>query len=425
MSNVIIVGAQWGDEGKGKIVDLLSAYVDLIIRFQGGNNAGHTIKVAGKQTILHLIPSGILHEGKICLIGNGVVCDPHVFLEEVDGLAKKGIDVSPARLKISKKCHMIMPYHRVLDAARESYKAGKKIGTTGRGIGPCYEDKVSRIGIRFGDLSNIALLREKIEHALLEKNVLIKHLYAGKTISSEEIYADCIQIKDRLLPYLADVSSEIQNAWAAGKSALFEGAQGTHLDIDHGTYPYVTSSNTVSSNAAAGSGVAFNKLDRIVGIVKAYTTRVGEGAFPTELKDETGEFMSKQGAEFGATTGRARRCGWLDIVLLRETIRLNGLTEIALTKLDVLKGLPKLKICTSYKYQNQNILYPPQEEGGLALVEPIYEEMDGFDADITACATWDSLPPLVQKYVQRIQDLLGVKITFVSVGPDRNQTISC
>lgn len=318
-----------------------------------------------------------------------------------------------------------MPYHRILDKARECNRKGKKIGTTGRGIGPCYEDKISRIGIRFGDLSNPALLREKIEHALCEKNILLKHLYSEKVISAEEIYSDCMKLRDRLLPYLTDVSGEIQSAWAAGKSVLFEGAQGTHLDIDHGTYPYVTSSNTISANAAIGGGIAFNKLDRIIGIVKAYTTRVGEGAFPTELKDDTGEYLRKQGFEFGATTGRPRRCGWLDMVLLRETIRLNGLSEIALTKLDVLKGLPKLKICTAYTYENQNIMYPPQEENALALVEPVYEEMDGFSEDITMCTTWDSLPESVKKYVQRIQEILGVDISFISVGPDRNQTILC
>lgn len=423
MSNVVIIGAQWGDEGKGKIVDLLSCEADVIVRFQGGNNAGHTIKVAGEQTILHLIPSGILHKGKSCLIGNGVVCDPEVFLTEIDKLAAKGVDVSPSRLKISKKTHMIMPYHKALDVARENFKAGKKIGTTGRGIGPCYEDKTSRVGVRAGDLSNPPLVREKIAAALAEKNTLLTHLYGGKALSADAVYDDFMRMAPRLLPYLTDVSSEIENAWAAGKHVLFEGAQGTHLDIDHGTYPFVTSSNTVSGNAAAGSGISPRALDSIVGIVKAYTTRVGSGPFPTELEDQTGEYMRAQGHEFGATTGRPRRCGWLDMVILRETIRLNGLTGIALTKLDVLQNLPSLKICTSYTYEGKNIQYPPQEEGGLDLVTPQYEEVPGFTEDITACATWESLPQTVQSYIHRIEELAGVPVTFISVGPERDQTI--
>lgn len=423
MSNVVIIGAQWGDEGKGKIVDLLSCEADVIVRFQGGNNAGHTIKVAGEQTILHLIPSGILHKGKSCLIGNGVVCDPEVFLTEIDKLAAKGVDVSPSRLKISKKTHMIMPYHKALDVARENFKAGKKIGTTGRGIGPCYEDKTSRVGVRAGDLSNPPLVREKIAAALAEKNTLLTHLYGGKALSADAVYDDFMRMAPRLLPYLTDVSSEIEDAWAAGKHVLFEGAQGTHLDIDHGTYPFVTSSNTVSGNAAAGSGISPRALDSIVGIVKAYTTRVGSGPFPTELEDQTGEYMRAQGHEFGATTGRPRRCGWLDMVILRETIRLNGLTGIALTKLDVLQNLPSLKICTSYTYEGKNIQYPPQEEGGLDLVTPQYEEVPGFTEDITACATWESLPQTVQSYIHRIEELAGVPVTFISVGPERDQTI--
>ncbi|MEG2171658.1 MAG: adenylosuccinate synthase [Desulfovibrionaceae bacterium] len=423
MSNVVIIGAQWGDEGKGKIVDLLSCEADVIVRFQGGNNAGHTIKVAGEQTILHLIPSGILHQGKSCLIGNGVVFDPEVFLMEIDKLSAKGVDVSPQRLKVSKKTHMIMPYHKAIDVAREGFKAGKKIGTTGRGIGPCYEDKVARIGIRAGDMSNPPLVREKIAAALVEKNTLLAHLYGGKSLSVDAVYDDFMRMTPRLLPYLTDVSTEIENAWADGKDVLFEGAQGTHLDIDHGTYPYVTSSNTVAGNAAAGSGISARALDCIVGIVKAYTTRVGSGPFPTELEDNTGEYMRAQGHEFGATTGRPRRCGWLDMVILRETIRLNGLTGIALTKLDVLQNLPTLKICTSYEYAGQKIQYPPQEEGGLDLVTPVYEEIPGFTEDITACATWESLPAPVRNYINRIEKLAGVPISFISVGPERDQTI--
>lgn len=423
MSNVVIIGAQWGDEGKGKLVDMLSQELDVIVRFQGGNNAGHTIKVGGEQTILHLIPSGILHKDKICLIGNGVVCDPEVFLMEVDKLAARQVDVSPARLKISKKTHLILAYHKALDIAREKYKAGNKIGTTGRGIGPCYEDKMARIGVRAGDLINPALVRAKIEAALPEKNALFTALYGEPALSVDAVYNELMALAPRLVPYLADVSTEIDKAWAKGQRVLFEGAQGTHLDIDHGTYPFVTSSNTVAGNAAAGSGASPRALDCIMGIVKAYTTRVGSGPFPTELEDATGEQLRKQGHEFGATTGRPRRCGWLDIVILRESIRLNGLTDIALTKLDVMQGLPSLKICTAYSYNGEKINFPPQEEGGLGEVTPIYEEMPGFTEDISACSSWDALPETVKKYILRIEELCGVPVTYVSLGPDRDQTI--
>ncbi len=424
MSNVVIVGAQWGDEGKGKIVDLLSRQLDIIVRFQGGNNAGHTIWVGNEKTVLHLIPSGILHEEKMCCIGNGVVCDPFILLKEIDKLAEKNIAITPKNLKISKKTHLILPYHKALDKAREAHKADKKIGTTGSGIGPCYEDKMSRVGIRAGDLVNPDLLRQKITTALEEKNALLQNLYKAETLNAEEIFNDMMEIAPRLVPHLADISSEIEDAWAAGKSVLFEGAQGIHLDIDHGTYPFVTSSNTVSACAASGSGVSPRKLDSIMGIVKAYTTRVGAGPFPTELHDENGEFLRAQGHEFGATTGRPRRCGWLDMVILRESIRLNGLTDIALTKLDVLKGLDTLHICTGYTYKGEVINYPPQEENALAEVSPIYESMPGFTEDITACTTWESLPENVRAYVKRIEELCQVKISLVSVGPERDQTIS-
>lgn len=311
MANTVIIGAQWGDEGKGKIVDMLSAQSRVIVRFQGGNNAGHTIKVRGEETILHLIPSGILHEGKICLIGNGVVLDPEVFLSEVDHLKARGIDVSPARLGISKKTHVIMPYHKSLDKAREAKRAGHKIGTTGRGIGPCYEDKAARVGLRAGDLTNPELVREKVRHALLEKNVLLRELYKYDTLDEAAVCDELLQLAPRLIPYLTDVESRIHEAAREGGDVLFEGAQGVHLDIDHGTYPFVTSSNTVAGNASAGSGVAPSRLDRIVGIVKAYTTRVGSGPFPTELLDDTGSYLRSNGHEFGATTAaRGAAAGW-------------------------------------------------------------------------------------------------------------------
>ncbi len=423
MANIVIIGAQWGDEGKGKIVDMLSAESDLIVRFQGGNNAGHTIKVDGKETILHLIPSGILHEGKTCLIGNGVVLDPEVFLKEVDALSAKGVDVSPARLGISPRTHLILPYHKAIDQAREAKRAGKKIGTTGRGIGPCYEDKVARIGVRAGDLAQPDLLREKVRFALLEKNVLLRELYKFDPVDENSVIESLLAQAARLTPYLTDVSAAIADAQARGQVVLFEGAQGIHLDIDHGTYPFVTSSNTVAGSAAAGSGTGPHALHRIVGIVKAYSTRVGSGPFPTELEDDTGSYLRAQGHEFGATTGRPRRCGWLDAVVLRETVRLNSLSEIALTKLDVLQGLPALQICVAYELDGKRLDYMPQGEGELARVRPVYEELPGFEQDISACTDFAQLPESVRRYVERIEELTGVRISMVSVGPDRQATI--
>lgn len=423
MANTVIIGAQWGDEGKGKIVDMLSAQSQVIVRFQGGNNAGHTIKVKGEETILHLIPSGILHDGKICLIGNGVVLDPAVFLGEVDHLAARGIDVVPARLGISKKTHLIMPYHKSLDKAREAKRAGHKIGTTGRGIGPCYEDKAARVGLRAGDLADPDLVREKVRHALLEKNVLLRDLYKFEPLDENAVCDELLGLAPRLLPYLTDVEARIHEAMLAGQSVLFEGAQGIHLDIDHGTYPFVTSSNTVAGNAAAGSGVAPGTLNRIVGIVKAYTTRVGSGPFPTELLDDTGSYLRTKGHEFGATTGRPRRCGWLDAVVLRETVRLNGLTDIALTKLDVLQNLPALQICVAYELDGKRLEYLPQEEGALGRVTPVYEELPGFEDDISGCTAFEELPGTVQGYIRRIEELSGVKVSMISVGADRRQTI--
>ncbi|MBO6171038.1 MAG: adenylosuccinate synthase [Desulfovibrio sp.] len=422
MANTVIIGAQWGDEGKGKIVDMLSARSRAIVRFQGGNNAGHTIKVQGQETILHLIPSGILHEGSICLVGNGVVLDPHVFLEETDQLAARGIDVSPARLGISKKTHLIMPYHKSLDKAREAKRAGRKIGTTGRGIGPCYEDKAARVGLRAGDLTEPDLVRAKVAHALEEKNILLR-AYNFEPFDAAAVSDELLALAPRLVPYLTEVEDRLQEVERQGGDILFEGAQGVHLDIDHGTYPFVTSSNTVAGNAAAGSGIAPSALTRVVGIVKAYTTRVGSGPFPTELLDDTGSYLRTEGHEFGATTGRPRRCGWLDAVVLRESARLNGLTDIALTKLDVLRNLPALQICVAYDYRGRRVEYPPQEEGGLGKVTPVYEELPGFEDDISGCAAYDDLPDTVRAYIRRIEELVGVRVSLVSVGPDRRQTI--
>ena len=423
MSNLVIVGSQWGDEGKGKLVDLLSAEAKYIVRFQGGNNAGHTVIVGGQKYILHLIPSGILHPGKICLIGNGVVMDPAVLCKEIDTLKDQGIDAGPQRLKISYKTQVIMPYHKALDIARENYKSpDDKIGTTGRGIGPCYEDKVARVGVRAADLMDEEVLRCKIERALVEKNALLTSLYNAPALTVDEVLAEIRPHAQRLRPYLTDVSSVLQAAESAGETIMFEGAQGTFLDVDHGTYPFVTSSNVVAGNAAVGAGVRPQALDRIIGIVKAYSTRVGAGPFPTELDDATGAYLQRQGAEVGATTGRSRRCGWLDMVLLREAARLNGFTELVLTKLDVLSGLDELKICTAYEYNGEKILYPPQVDNGLAQVTPVYETMPGWKEDISAAKCRGCLPVNARNYIARIEELLGVRVGLISIGPDREQT---
>ncbi|MDR1857147.1 MAG: adenylosuccinate synthase [Desulfovibrio sp.] len=423
MPTTVIIGAQWGDEGKGKIVDMLCEKSQVVVRFQGGSNAGHTIKTKDRETVLHLIPSGILHEGTWCLIGNGVVLEPEAFLKEVDDLAAQGIDTTTYRLAISKKTHLIMPYHKLLDRARELKRGGMRIGTTGRGIGPCYEDKAARIGLRAGDLDNPDLVREKVERALQEKNVLLRELYKFDPLDPETVSGELLALAPRIVPYVKPVEDYIEKAMEQGREILFEGAQGVLLDIDHGTYPFVTSSNTVSANAAAGSGMPPSSLDRIVGVVKAYTTRVGSGPFPTEQLDDTGTYLQTQGHEFGATTGRPRRCGWLDAVVLQHSVRLNGITEIALTKLDVLRNLPVLKICVAYELDGQRIERLPQEEGALQRVVPLYEEMPGFDQDIGDCTDFDALPRKVQDYVLRIEHLCGAKVSTVSVGADRSQTI--
>ncbi len=425
MANAVIVGAQWGDEGKGKIVDMLAAGSDVVVRFQGGNNAGHTIAVNGKTTILHTIPSGILHAEKLCLIGNGVVLDPFVFLEELDNLAESGVDISPRRLRISYKTHLILPYHVALDQAREESKAGGKIGTTGRGIGPCYEDKASRVGLRACDLLDPDLVREKVRAALVEKNVLLRQLYGRQPMDAGLVTDQIMGVADRITPYLTDVAGAVQEAVQIGRDVLWEGAQGIHLDLDHGTYPFVTSSNTVSGGASTGTGIGPHYLQQVIGIAKAYTTRVGSGPFPTELDDVTGDFLREQGHEFGATTGRPRRCGWLDAVVLRESARLCGLTQFAITKVDVLRNLPVLKICVDYRYKGHRIEYPPQGQNALAEVTPIYEEMPGFTEDISYCKNLEALPYNVRKYLSRLEALTQVRITYVSVGPDRDQTILC
>jgi len=423
-NNCIVVGAQWGDEGKGKIVDLLTEQADVIVRFQGGNNAGHTLVVGDKQVILHLIPSGVLHAGKKCLIGNGVVLDPEVFCKELDRLAESGVDVGPEDVKISNKTQLIMPYHREMDKLREMKKSGKdKIGTTGRGIGPAYEDKVARVGIRACDVLDEDFVQYKIAKSLSEKNVLFQHYFASETMSEQQVWEQVSSWTERIKPYLADVSWEIQKARQEGHNILFEGAQGVHLDIDHGTYPYVTSSNTVAANASTGSGAGLDLLDKVIAVVKAYTSRVGSGPFPTELTGDVGQYIQSQGSEYGATTGRERRCGWLDLVMLRESIRLIGAKEIALTKLDVLSGLNELKLCTSYIYKGSEIKYPPQIENALAYVEPVYKSFNGWSEDISRVGKWEDLPHAAKEYLRFIENELGVKVSLVSVGADRNSTL--
>jgi len=424
MANVAVVGTQWGDEGKGKIVDLYTSQADVVARFQGGNNAGHTLVVGGRKTILHLIPSGILHDDKICVIGNGVVFDPVVFIQELEELQAGGQLPPNTRLYISEKAHVIMPYHRSIDQAREARSSGKKIGTTGRGIGPAYEDKVARTGIRVGDLFDEELLREKLHRALEEKNFLLKNFFGAEPLSEEKIADEYLAFAQKIKPYVADTSLILDTEIKKGKKILFEGAQGCHLDIDHGTYPYVTSSNTASGNAACGSGIGPNAISNVVGIVKAYTTRVGEGPFPTELMDAIGEHIQKVGQEFGATTGRKRRCGWLDMVLVRHAVRVSGITKLAITKLDVLTGLDKLKICTGYRLGDQLITQgTPASLKDLAACVPVYEELDGWQEDITGALNMNDLPENARKYLKRMEELAGAKIVLVSVGAGREETI--
>jgi adenylosuccinate synthase len=424
MANVAVVGTQWGDEGKGKIVDLYAEEADIIARFQGGNNAGHTLVVRGRKTVLHLIPSGILHDHKICIIGNGVVVDPFVLIQEIEELQKGGLFPPNTKLYVSEKAHLIMPYHKRLDKAREANSTGKKIGTTGRGIGPAYEDKVARTGIRICDLYDEELLREKLRHSLEEKNFLLTGLFHEEPLSEEEITAQYLSYAQKLKPYIADTSLIIDTEMKKGKKILFEGAQGSHLDVDHGTYPYVTSSNTVAGNAACGSGVGPGAVNIVVGICKAYTTRVGEGPFPTELSCEIGRQIQKIGQEFGATTGRPRRCGWLDIVLVRQAVRTSGITGLAITKLDVLTGLDKIKICVGYKSKSGKFTHAvPASAGLLAQCRPVYEEFDGWQEDIARAQSITELPANARKYLQRLEELAGARINLVSVGAGREETI--
>ena len=423
MANVVVVGAQWGDEGKGKVVDIYTEYADDIVRYQGGNNAGHTLVVGSEKIVLHLIPSGILHEGKRCIIGNGVVLDPEVFIREITKLKESGRIKDDACLLLSESLHVIMPYHKRIDIAREAKSGDKKIGTTGRGIGPCYEDKIGRRGIRLMDLLNEEVFACKLKEFLVEKNFLLENLLGEAPCGFDEILAEYRGYAAILAKYVADTSLILAKDLKAGKKVLFEGAQGSLLDVDHGTYPYVTSSSTCAGGACTGSGVSPRDIHEIVGISKAYVTRVGSGPFPTELLDATGEQLRQTGGEFGATTGRPRRCGWFDAMVVRYSVRVNGLTGIALTKLDVLSDFDTIKVCTGYTYQGKSLETLPAALEVFENCQPVYEELPGWRTDITGVKSFEELPENARAYVRRLEELAGCQIVMVSVGPRRDQTI--
>lgn len=426
MANVIVVGAQWGDEGKGKIVDLLTQFADYVVRFQGGNNAGHTLVVDGKKYVFHLIPSGVLYPDKVCAIGNGVVVDLAVLLQEIEKMAEAGLKITSERLIISGNAHLIMPYHQQLDLARENRLAkDAKIGTTGRGIGPCYMDKVGRTGMKVGDLLDLGLFRDKLQAVVEEKNFMLTQLYRAQQVDGAAIADQFAGYAEQLAPFIGNVSVALDQAQKNGKHILFEGAQGTQLDIDHGTYPFVTSSNTVAGNACIGSGIGPAHIDEVIGILKAYTTRVGEGPFPTELPegDTIGDWLQSKGHEYGATTGRRRRCGWLDAVVANDAVRLNGLTGFAVTKLDVLSGLPRLNIATRYEVEGTSFPSMPCNIRQARLARPVYEELPGWEADLTGVRAYEDLPGEAKDYLKRVEDLTGVAPVIVSVGPDREETL--
>ncbi len=420
--NLVVMGAQWGDEGKGKLIDIVSRDTDITVRYQGGNNAGHTVVVGDKEYIFHLLPSAILHRGKVCVIGNGVVVDPLALLEEINALEKRGVSVTPRRLKISDRCHVVMPYHRVLDGLRET-KRKNKIGTTGRGIGPCYADKVTRCGIRMVDLLNPRVLRAKLEDNLREKNEVFQKVFDHKAYSFEGVYKEYLAYGKKLAPYICDTMLYLNRAIDKKKSILFEGAQGTFLDIDFGTYPFVTSSNSIVGGVCVGSGVAPTKIDKAIACVKAYTTRVGEGPFPTEFSTRLMEEIRKKGNEFGATTGRPRRCGWFDSVLVRYAVIVNGISDLAIMKLDVLDDLKKIKICTGYRYRGKLYKDFPTDFEVLSMAKPVYEEMDGWVMPTSGIRSYRQLPKNARNYIKRLEDLLKVGVKYISIGTKRDEII--
>ncbi|MCM8800517.1 MAG: adenylosuccinate synthase [Candidatus Omnitrophica bacterium] len=420
--NIVIVGTQWGDEGKGKIIDLLSGKVDYIVRYQGGSNAGHTVILNGREFIFHLIPSGILHKGKVCCIGNGVVVDPVVLFKEIHDLKNAGIKVDQARLKISSRAHVIFPYHKILDQLREKKKT-YRIGTTGRGIGPCYADKINRCGIRIADLLNPYVFKEKLKDNLKEKNEVFRKVYGHPGFSFNKIYTQYLNYARLISKYVCNTSLLLNQAIRKNKDILFEGAQGTFLDIDFGSYPFVTSSSATAGGACTGTGVSPLKIDKVIGVAKAYTTRVGEGPFPTEFSDSFSRYIRNKGSEFGATTGRPRRCGWFDCIMVKEAILINGISELAIMKLDVLDGLKKIKICIGYKYKNKVFRNFPEDPEVLRKAKPVYQELPGWKEDISKIRQYRDLPPSAKDYLLRLKDLLKTKISMVSVGSSREETI--
>lgn len=423
MSAFIVLGAQWGDEGKGKMTDYLAEEADVVVRFQGGNNAGHTVEVGDRQYKLHLIPSGILYDNKLNVIGNGVVVDPKALFEEIGYLEKEGVEVTPEKLIISDRAHLIMPYHRVLDVLKEKARGKNDIGTTGKGIGPCYTDKFERCGIRVCDLLHEDVFEEKLRENIRMKNEYITKVLVGEALDVEEILVQYKQYAEKIRPFVKDTSVKVYDSIKEDKTVLFEGAQGMLLDIDHGTYPYVTSSNTTAGGVSNGIGVGPNMITNAVGITKAYTTRVGKGPFPTELENETGEWIRTKGHEYGVTTGRSRRCGWLDLVIVKSAVRVSGLTSLAVTKIDTLAGLDKLKVCVGYKFNGEIIDYFPASLEDLAKCEPVYEEFDGWDDSVADARSYDEIPENAKKYLERISEFTGTRISIVSVGPKRDQTM--
>ncbi|MCL1967494.1 MAG: adenylosuccinate synthase [Fibromonadales bacterium] len=422
MPNRVVIGSQWGDEGKAKIVDFLTKYADIIVRFQGGANAGHTVKADDKEFIFHLIPSGIMHPNKVCVIGNGVVFDPKQAILEIKDLVSKGISVEN-RILIAENAHVVLPWHIAGDKLKEA-KAGKSaIGTTGRGIGPCYSDKVNRHGVRVGDLLSEQELRARIEDIATFRNEEFKKMFDAEPIDPEPVIKEYLDFGKQLKAYICDTVSYLFEGLKNKKQIIFEGAQGTILDVDHGTYPFVTSSNTVAGYASCGSGVGPTTIDQVIGVVKAYTTRVGNGPFPTELSDETGNKLREIGGEYGATTGRPRRCGWFDAPVVRKAAAVNGLTHLAITKLDVLDTFKEIKICTSYKMEGKDLLLFPNRLAQVSLCEPVYETVPGWECSTASCRSWSDLPPNAQKYLTRISELAGVKIGIISIGAKRDESI--
>ncbi|MGV8886298.1 MAG: adenylosuccinate synthase [Microbacteriaceae bacterium] len=421
MPAIVIIGAQWGDEGKGKATDLLGSRIDYVVKFNGGNNAGHTVVVGDEKYALHLLPSGILTEGVIPVISNGVVVDIEVLFNELTALKSRGVDVS--KLLVSSNAHVITQYHRTLDKVTERFLGKRQIGTTGRGIGPAYADKINRVGIRIQDLFDENILRQKVEGALHQKNHLLVKIFNRRAIEVDEIVDDLLSYAERLRPMVADTSLELHRALEAGKTVLFEGGQATMLDVDHGTYPFVTSSNSTSGGAATGSGIAPNRIERVIGIVKAYTTRVGAGPFPTELHDESGEFLRSKGFEFGTTTGRPRRTGWYDAPIARYAARINGVTDFVMTKLDVLTGLAEIPVCVAYEVDGERVDEVPASQSDFHHAKPIYENFPGWEEDITGVRTFEELPANAQSYVLAIEAMSGSRISAIGVGPDREAII--